>query len=196
MHAACAHGGEPVHVHRQGTPSAHSHTLKEDIFLANGLYSLAVLRCFEYTEDSVWGVSFLSLSALRFSCRVVCRRNEGSVCSGRCGVIIKRRPCFSQGLRAAAFPSTRLSAPLRLCASRLSQRFCFRSSPPPPGDWRTMLVGVPADSLNHLKNGLLSHLLMSSLSRKAWCFRLGFVCLPPHERPLRESCPPPTSPRK
>lgn len=40
----------------RGSLSTRSYDIKEDIFLANGLYSLAVLHCFEHTENSVWGV--------------------------------------------------------------------------------------------------------------------------------------------
>lgn len=50
------HGGERSGSSCEGTLATCSYDIKEDIFLTSGLYSLAVLPCFEYTANSVWGV--------------------------------------------------------------------------------------------------------------------------------------------
>lgn len=50
----------------EGTLSTSSYNRKEDIFLTNGLYTLAVLHCSEHTENSVWGLYLVCVSHFLF----------------------------------------------------------------------------------------------------------------------------------
>lgn len=80
VHLTYAVSGERAAGHPQGLFHLFIQ-YKEDIFLTNCLYSLAMLYCFKYAKNICVGVNILYFLALRFACCFVCWKNKRTICS-------------------------------------------------------------------------------------------------------------------